>query len=320
MYMHLTFEESILITIIYFDRFSYPLTMMEVWHHLFLLQDRSVTVYDVRSALEHSPFLKERIESHDGFYFLKGKKAYIPLRLDRSVIADIKYKKARIFARCIAHIPFIRLVCVCNSLGFNHAQEESDIDFFIVAKKGSMWFVRLLTTGLAHILGQRPTSIHQKDRLCLSFYISDDSLDISRLQLQEHNGFPDVYFSFWILYCVPLYDEQSTFDAFVKENAWVRTIIPNAMFQTSEGRRMVRLTHIEHVFKHLCETICSLGTSLLEGSVKKFQLRLLPKRLKDASLKGDGGVLIEDTILKLHPIDRREEIRTQVWERFQSNI
>ncbi|MDO8571239.1 MAG: hypothetical protein Q7R79_01000 [bacterium] len=318
--MRLSLEQSVFATITYFDHFSYPLTAMELWQNLLLPMKTTWSLSDVCTCLLNSALLHKSVEKKDGFFFLKGRSAIISLRLDRNVIADIKYKKARWFVRFISILPFIRLVCVCNSLGFNHAREESDIDFFIVAQKGSLWFVRFLTTGFAHILGQRPTSTHQKDRLCLSFYISDDSLDLSRLQLKEHNGFPDVYLPFWILYCVPLYDERHTFDAFMRENTWVCTLVPNAIFQMSEGRRMVRLTRAEHLFKHLCETTLSLVVPLLEESVKRLQLRLLPKRLKEASAKGDGGVLIEDTILKLHPIDRREEIRTHVWEQFRSNI
>lgn len=315
--MPLTFEESILATIIYFDRFLYPLTAMEVWQNLFFLEDSSLSVYDVRFALEHSSFLKKRIESQDGFFFLKGKAEYLPLRLDRAVIADVKYKKARIFSRFIALLPCIRLICICNSLGFNHAREQSDIDFFIVAKKGSVWFVRLLTTGLAHILGQRPTTYHQQNRLCLSFYISDDHLDLSQLKLPERQGIQDIYLALWVAYCVPLYEENKTFDVFMEKNKWMYDIIPHAFFQTSEGRRMVYLTRFEEVIKRFCEHIC-MSFSWLETCAKAFQLRLLPERLKHAASRGDNGVLIKDAILKLHPIDRREEIRTDVWKKFQS--
>jgi len=56
--------------------------------------------------------------------------------------------------------PQILLVALCNSRAMGEADENSDIDLFIIAKKGNLWTVRFIVTALTSMLGVRRRNTH----------------------------------------------------------------------------------------------------------------------------------------------------------------
>ena len=133
-----TLGKSILNTVAYFDIFEYPLTAMEIYNWLYGnygLKTNDYGLKDVQNALDDSQFLKDRLETRNGFYFLKGKSAHVRTRLNRYNIAQEKYKRAELIANIFSYFPFIQFIAVCNSLAYNNVREQSDIDMFIINNK-----------------------------------------------------------------------------------------------------------------------------------------------------------------------------------------
>ncbi len=60
-------ERRILETVVYFDIFDYPLRANEICKWLY---KEKATLENVVSALGNSEFLKEKLSSSDGFFFL----------------------------------------------------------------------------------------------------------------------------------------------------------------------------------------------------------------------------------------------------------
>lgn len=66
----------------------------------------------------------------------------------------------RLTLRLLELFPQILLIALCNSRAMGEADENSDIDLFIIAKKGNLWTVRFIVTILTSILGVRRRNTH----------------------------------------------------------------------------------------------------------------------------------------------------------------
>ncbi len=56
--------------------------------------------------------------------------------------------------------PQIQMVVLCNSRAMGEADENSDIDLFIIAKKGNLWIGRFIVTAITSLLGVRRRNTH----------------------------------------------------------------------------------------------------------------------------------------------------------------
>ena len=77
-----TIEISILKTIIYFDIFYFPLTKIELYKNLYLLE-KEISFQEFLNTLENSIKLKDLISEKEGFYFLKNKENIIRERKEK---------------------------------------------------------------------------------------------------------------------------------------------------------------------------------------------------------------------------------------------
>lgn len=66
----------------------------------------------------------------------------------------------RLALRLLELFPQILLIGLCNSRAMGEADENSDIDLFIIAKKENLWTVRFIVTILTSILGVRRRNTH----------------------------------------------------------------------------------------------------------------------------------------------------------------
>lgn len=299
-------ERAILKTLIFFDIFEYPLTDTEVWKFLFSEErGKSYSVSTIRDCIASSPFLKTLISSGEGLIHLQHRDQLRMRRRERSIYSYRKYIRAKRFISLLAIIPYVRMVCVCNTLGLNVARDESDIDLFIVARAGHVWTARFLCAGLAHVLNLRPRNGRERDTFCLSFFISDSALDLSSLQLDGWN--PDVYLASWIAWCVPLYDD-GVYDRFFQENAWIGNVLPNAFPYEPIPRRRIILSPVMQGIKHAIEVFSLCFGRAVECAVRSLQLRILPAVIREQINTGTG-VIVSDTVLKFHTSDKRRDIQ-----------
>jgi hypothetical protein len=185
--MPASLEHSIFNTLRYFDIFDLPLTVVQIWRSLIVdVQPRGQrwqgqampSLKSVRTILEESSWLRERTASRWGYYFLKGKAQLVEARLQRQVLAAHKWKIAQRVARLLAFVPFVRMIGVTGSLALSHTRPESDLDLFLVVRKGRIWTVRLLAIAITQLLGRRRKHWDRQapDKACLNHYIAEDSL------------------------------------------------------------------------------------------------------------------------------------------------
>lgn len=294
----------ILEAVTYHDLFDFPLTA----HEIFLAlpgEAGQVQQADVMVALA-SRDAAAYLESRNGLWHLRGRGEIIEKRLQRYDLAEKKYRIVRRFFKVARHAPFLRAVFVCNTLSRSNARPESDIDLFLVAEEGRVWVTRLFVTGLAALLRIRPTATDTKDRLCLSFFITKDALN-----LRSHAIHEDVYLPHWLLDLYPVYDEDGITASVFVQNTWAKEALPGLRKQHVSHRRLVRSSTSR--MKVFLENM--LG-SRAEKVAKHLQWKWMPDRLKQNAERGEG-VVLTDSILKLHGTDRRAEFRDKYRKRIK---
>lgn len=299
-------EKSILKTLAYFDIFDYPLTLLEIYKWLYCPPPGS-TLLSVSQALDGEN-LKSEAESKNGFYFLRGRQNIIGTRLSRYRLAEKKFKIALKTGRWLKWLAFMRMIAVCNNAGYNNAAPSSDIDFFIIVKKGRLYFTRLWVTLLVAGLGRRRHAKKIADRVCLSFYITDSHLDLSDIALKP----ADIYLVYWLATLAPIYD-SGAYAQFLLANGWLKDYLPNFYGTALSWRRKIDDKFCLKLTKGFGERFFSgfLGKGL-EALAKYFQLS---KMKKNPSFAGDGlKVIISDSMLKFHENDRRREYG-ELWAR-----
>lgn len=290
-------KSEILKTLAFYDIFKFPLTPLEVHKNLAMAADFA----DVVRALDELRN-ENKLILQSGYFFLPQDKNLAEERKARFLVSFKKLERAKKVSRLFAWFPFVKFVGVCNSLGFFNARSTSDIDFFVVIKRGRLWTARFFMNAFLKIFNLRPLRGDNKDKICLSFFISDEVLNISQIALAGG----DPYFYHWMAWLLPLYDEK-VYKKFFEANAWIKNYLPNLTAQ--DNYFVPRHRPVKRIFEKI------IG-GRLERKLKNFQLKIMPQELKDAEKRGDNSVVINDGMLKFHLLDRRAEYK----EKYKSQI
>ncbi|MFA6588165.1 MAG: hypothetical protein WCT08_03785 [Patescibacteria group bacterium] len=285
-------EAAILKTVAYFDIFSFPLTSWEIWKWLF---GNKANFLEVNKALEESGILKNKLGFGNGFYFLAGRQENVSLRQERYELALNKFKKTINFIKRLVRLPFINFVAVCNTLGLMNARDESDIDLFVIVKPKHIWTVRLLAAGYAQLRKLRPVGQNRKNKFCLSFYITDDALNLQNLLYPQ-----DPYFIYWLATLIPVYDPNNLKQKLWQENMWLQKFLPNAEFREISVQREIQSSSLSKFLEKI------VGSQGFEKFAEKVEKKWLPENLKKLANQ-DTRVVLNERILKFHDNDRRLE-------------
>lgn len=309
-------RRSLLATLAYFDLFDHPLTLAELRRYRYRFPDEAEGLAGGRPsealAKEGPPALADMLTAlaagsagvSDGYWHLPGRAAIVGTRQRRYRLAEPKFRKARTVAGLLRFLPSVRLVAVCNSLAISNADGRSDIDLFVIVRPRLLWATRLITVGVLAALGLRPKGESHADKVCMSFFVSERGLDLSRVAA----GPDDVYLRYWIASLVPIYDARGdaggVFADFLEENAWVADRVPGAL--------AARRDRADAPPRWIAAFLPLLRR--LEPAAKRLQMRRFPREIRGlANL--DSRVVVSDDMLKFHVTDRREEYARRFRER-----
>lgn len=299
--MGVELEKSLLITFHYFDLFDYPLKKEEIFRYLFATHTFGhQEINGGLSVLEK----RAKIERSGDFYFLFGRRELLKKRREREQLAVNKIKKARVVSRVFSLLPGILMVAVCSNLGYLNADNESDIDFFIVTKRGRIWTARFWSVFLMKVFRQRPSPNGSRNKVCLSYFADEDSLGFEKTKIGDN----DIHLVYLTAQHLLIYSDGGLWKKFIRENNWIKYYLPNFIYQQEAEKFMIG--EGRGYLKRFFERIFFI---LPESWYRKIQYKIMPKRLIAAANKEDKKVIISDKILKLHLNDKREEIRNQVF-------
>jgi hypothetical protein len=295
-----TLEKTILNTVTYFNLFKLPMTGWEIFKNLYDCPEKT-SLNEIKTILDNLVSSKT-LEFSEGFYFLPNETDLISIRKKRYLIAQKKIKIALRYINILSKLPFVKAILICNNLAYLNARFESDIDLAIITKRNRIWTSRFLAAGLMKLLSRRPTKRTQKDRICLSFFVTEKNLNLKKLAYPQ-----DIHLVYWITQFMPVFDSAGTTSRFFSSNRWTSKHLPNINQPVTNERW--KITSNSKVKKILELILSTWIGNVTEKLLKRFQLKILPDKLK-VPAKGDNtDVIISDEILKFHDQDKREEIR-----------
>lgn len=291
-------EKAIFRTIVYYDIFDYPLTIMEIWQWLFKYKCK---LSDIVFCLNNSENLKRYLETRNGFYFLKGRKELLITRKLRRDYSVDKWRKVLKGVKFLRFIPFIKMIALCNSIGHFNIKENGDIDLFIVIKDKYLWLTRFLITVCTQLLGIRRHGKKIKDRLCLSFYITDKQLGLEGLTYKN-----DIYFYYWLIHLIPVFD-NGVYKKFFKANNWVKEYIPQVVEWEPVNNWIIKDTKFSKFIRVFKEKLFNnFFGRFLNLALKKIQLFKMSKNKHSKAQEDNTDVVISDGVLKFHETDTRK--------------
>jgi hypothetical protein len=265
---YLCTNKDILATLAYFNMFDYPLRKREIFS--FLSHCDNYTEFD--QALEI--LVKDSAIFRLGdFYSLQDDNSLGERRKKGNEKAALMLKKAEKAARVIAAFPFVKGIAVSGSLSKYFADENADIDFFIITTANRLWIARTML----HIFKKFTFLLNMQDFFCMNYFI-----DEAEASIVEKN----VYTAMEIATILPLHG-QKIFDHFYKVNDWIRIFFPNKYIDTSSTKNIKQTW-----FKYISE---KLFNNRLGNSLDNFLMMLTAKRWTSKTLlkkKNSKGYLM----------------------------
>jgi len=285
-------EEAIVKTVAYFSLSSYPLTLVELSSYLF---ETKASIFELENILNQSQWLKNKIERRDGFIFLNGRAGDISIRAERYLIADKKIKKVGRALGVLATLPSVQSIMLCNNIGILNSSAESDIDLLLIVKDGQLWITRFLLLILTELLGVRIHGLEAKDKLCLSFFLSDNHLSLSSMALPQG----DIYLSYWLQTLMPVYDNGQCLQ-FMNTNLVLSNQKTARCLNEYSRYRVKPVSFLRPLFSGILWVLKYFSLSL-----ERYQWnRMSPQKRSLATGRGTE-IILNSQMLKFHDNDRR---------------
>lgn len=291
-------EKSILKTICYFDAMAYPLTLMEIFKWL----DAPAEISAVQWALGQNNLAKV-LASRSGFYFLAGRENLASERLRRYALADKKFKKAIKVIKFLRFFPWLKAIAVYSLLSFSNSRPEGDIDLFVVSASNRLWSARFFINVFLKFFRLRPTARTSQNKICVSFLVSVDGLDLSLID-EPHYDYSHSQFIF-------LFNRNNLAGRFFAANPRLVKRLSNFFPYFLNSRR-----RIDSNFFWLQKFGEIIFGFLPEKYYRRFQLLILPQKFKKI-INLDKRVILSDTAIKLHDQDKIRGIQMSAENKFQ---
>ncbi len=320
-------EKSILATLHFFDQFEYPLTLLEIHRYLYKGSWWNDEVFEagLSKIIKQLGEMATKVESLEGFYFLTGREKLVKIRARRYLASCTKFKKAVFVCELLSLLPSVKQIYVVNTLAYANATPASDIDLLIVTHPRGLWTARFFCVSVLKLLRARPKAVRgaekktgqisllehirtrtkNRDAFCLTFFLGEGSLDIQSMARAPF----DPYLVFWIAQAVCLYEGDAHAVSLMNANRWIKRFLPNAR----EPRAPAFLRIRAHA------SLPHLG-DMFENVVSAFQRAIMPASIKKAKNDHDGGVIMNEYMLKFHLNDSRESYAKEFQNRLNTFV
>ena len=274
-------DKNILATVIYYDGLNYPLTAFEVWKYLirtdYYLRSNEVVKTSLAQITKHlsDKDLNKYIEHSSGFYFLKGRNDLVQKRIVNNKISTGKIKKLRRIVWLLRFFPFVRMVGVTGALAMKNGRNVSDWDLFIAIKFGKIWTGRTFITSILHLLGQRRHGKNIADRVCLNFFVTDESLEVITKDLYSANEY---------MFLFPLYGWE-VYHKFQIKNQWIKHMKPSYALGELAPLAIMHETKTSKQIRNFFEFL--LSPKWIENVLRKIEKKRImqnPKTHQDGSM------------------------------------
>lgn len=285
-------KKSILVPVIFFSWFKFPLTLKELRRYLWRTE---LSEEQLNNALKEIPGVH-----YQGGWIWRGE-----LWGGRSSQANLAIQLWSIVDRwrwLFANVPFITQVYVSNTLAYDNANANSDIDLFLVARSGRLWTARLFLLIWLNLFKLRVRSAQKFGKFSPEFFVSESALDLSALAI-EH----DYYLSYWLADLVPIWPDGEH-RRLRLANSWVGKDLPIAW----RSPKMKTYPYLRP--SQFCIIIEKLlggkWGDRLETEAYYRQKKIIDKNTKRLGI--NPSVITTRDIIKLHFNDRRALVRDAI--------
>lgn len=201
-------EYSILKVIVYFDMFRYPLTKLEIASFL----DQPVDAKKFDEAL--NTLLEERkIFRLSEFYSLQNDIELAPRRKKGNEEAARLQVISQKIAGRLYRFPYVRAIGISGSVSKNFADEEADIDYFIITAANRLWIARTFL----HLFKKIPFLKKRHHHYCMNYFV-----DEAELVIEEKN----IYTATELYTIIPAAG-NGVMTNFFHKNSWATGYFPN---------------------------------------------------------------------------------------------
>jgi len=201
-------KESILKVLVYFDIFRYPLTRKEIESFL----DKPVPENDLNDSLQDL-LIAGRIFQLCEFYSLQNDMSLVEIRRKGNAQAAILINKAKQIAKLLYKFPYVRAIGLSGSVSKNFADENSDIDYFLITEANRLWIARTLLV----FFRKNPFLKNRNKHYCMNYFVDEEDLVI-----KEKN----IYTATELFTLLPLAGNGSL-KKFFETNSWSHSYFPN---------------------------------------------------------------------------------------------
>lgn len=278
-------NKAILKTLCYADIFDFALTKDEIWRYLV---NEGIKKEEFEEALKNFTQTK-------GFYFLEKRENLVAFRDNKHKYSIQKLNEAKKTVKLLSILPTVLFIGVSGTVAVENADKDDDIDFFVICKKDTVWFTRLLLLIFLQFLGKRrkrQDSYKVNNKICLNMLIDEDSLFFPKDK-------QDLYIAHEIVQVKPLFNKKETYERFLEQNLWVQDFLPNAVNRklivktTNLGRRsfftwfepLARFLQKRYMIKHITlETVTKSTLAFHPFDYRSYVLSEYQKRLKQYKL------------------------------------
>lgn len=292
----LDLKKNILATLAYFDMFDYPLTYNEI----FLFLERKCGEADLKKTINYLVACK-LVFQFDQFYALKNDPFMIVRRKKGNKKALELLEKAKEVGELLIKFPYVRGIGISGSLSKNFADENSDIDLFIITKKNRLWIARTLM----HIFKKLTFLVNKQHHYCMNYYIDEEQLEII-----EKN----IYTAIEVATLIPLQGDQ-VFANFYSANAWTARYLPNKLMRISSAKSLDH-SFLKRFGEHLFNNTFGnwIEKQLMVITAKRWNQKTVQKKLNS---KGNiMGMSANRHFAKPDP----KNFQLKLIERYQSKL
>ncbi|MBN9384511.1 MAG: hypothetical protein J0H74_27405 [Chitinophagaceae bacterium] len=205
---------SILKVVAYFDLFSYPVSMEEI---LFFM-DREATGPALEPELD-ALVAERRLFRLGTFYSLQNDPSLTERRLKGNQHADELLLIAGRISRFLYQFPYVRGIGISGSLSKHYADEDADIDYFVITRSNRLWIARTFM----HLFKKWSFVRGRQHWYCMNYFIDEDALEI-----EEKNIFTATELITLLPAC-----GNGGLVRFFDANNWVASFLPHYKHRTS---------------------------------------------------------------------------------------
>lgn len=109
-------------------------------------------------------------------------------------------------------VPYVRMVGLNGSMVTGRVRLQSDIDFFVVIKRGRIFIGRFLVVMVVQLLGLRPNKRTTAGKICLNRFASRSFLKITPENRYHARVFHNL---------IPLFSTGGCYEQYLESNRWM---------------------------------------------------------------------------------------------------